>query len=185
MMLADLDRDAELVEAARDGSLTAFDALVDRYRGAIVRLAFQMTHDLDEANDVAQDTFLRAFSRLDSYHPDRPFARWLFVIARNAALDALRRRKRTAPLDSDGEAMDLGPEELAVRNDEAGRVHAALASLPSKHREALELYYLSGLRYREIADALHIPIGTVKTHISRAKRRLRDNLDLVTTRLAA
>ena len=103
----------------------------------------------------------------------------------NAALDALRRRKRTTALELDGEADEPGPEDVAVRNDEAGRVHAALAELPLKHREALELYYLSGLRYREIAETLHIPIGTVKTHISRAKRRLRDNLELVETRLAA
>ena len=143
-----------------------------------MRLAYRLTHDADEANDIAQDSFMRAYRRIGDFRPDRPFARWLFVIARNASLDAIRRRRRAAaltPSDLDA-AVELGPEDLVLRNDEATRVHAALESLPSKYRDVLELYYLSGLRYREIALALAIPIGTVKTYISRAKRRLRDEL---------
>lgn len=171
-------RDRALVDAARSGSVQAFEVLVDRYRAPVVRLAYHLTRDADEAKDIAQDSFLRAYRRLGQFHPDRPFARWLFVIARNASLDSIRRRRRAALLverDADA-AFEPGPEELALRKEDALRVHAALGALPPKYREVLELYYLSGLRYREIALELDIPIGTVKTYISRAKRRLREEL---------
>jgi RNA polymerase sigma-70 factor, ECF subfamily len=177
--LSGIPRDSALVDAARAGSELAFETLVDRYRAPILRLAYRLTHDADEAKDIAQDSFLRAYRRLGEFHPDRPFGRWLFVIARNASLDAIRRRRRSATLlvTSENAGTEPGPEEVALRNEEALRVHAALEALPPKYREVLELYYLSGLRYREIALALEIPIGTVKTYISRAKQRLRVELE--------
>ncbi len=179
--------DSALVEAARAGSPEAFGVLVDRYRAPLVRLAYRLTRDPDEAKDIAQDAFFRAFRRLDDFRPERPFARWLFVIARNASLDTIRRRRRAAALAAEPEErpFELGPEDVALRNDEATRVHSALAALPSKYRDVLELYYVSDLRYREIALALEIPIGTVKTYISRAKRRLRAELDEAPLTLAA
>jgi RNA polymerase sigma-70 factor (ECF subfamily) len=179
LLLTTPDRDSDLVDAARAGSEPAFELLVDRYRGPVVRLAYRLTHDADEAKDIAQDSFLRAYRRLGEFRPDRPFSRWLFVIARNAALDAIRRRRRAAALviTNESAVFEPGPEELALRNDEALRVHTALEALPAKYRDVLELYYLSGLRYREIAIELAIPIGTVKTYISRAKRRLREELE--------
>jgi len=172
-------QDSALVDAARAGSELAFETLVGRYRAPVLRLAYRLTHDADEANDIAQDAFLRAYRRLNEFHPDRPFGRWLFVIARNASLDAIRRRRRAARLvvANENAGLEPGPEEVALRNEEALRVHVALDALPAKYRDVLELYYLSGLRYREIALALDIPLGTVKTFISRAKRRLRVELE--------
>ncbi len=182
-----IDSDSALVAAARQGSGEAFAILVARYRAPLVRLAYRLTHDADEAKDIAQDAFLRAYNRLGEFHPDRPFGRWLFVIARNASLDAIRRRRRAATYASKDEPLPFepGPEELALRNDEATRVHAALDALPVKYRDVLDLYYIRGLRYREIALELAIPIGTVKTYISRAKRRLRDELALPGLDIAA
>jgi len=173
------DLDSVLVGAAQAGSVDAFAELVDRYRAPVVRLAYRLTQDADEAKDIAQDAFLRAFRRIDEFRPERPFSRWLFVIARNAALDTLRRRRRlvTLPEPVESRPVEPGPEEIALRSDEATRVHAALDALPHKYRSVLQLYYLSELRYREIALELDIPIGTVKTYISRAKRRLRDELE--------
>jgi len=170
--------EGRLVDAARAGSDAAFEALVDRYRAPVIRLAYRLTRDADESKDIAQDAFFRAYRRIGEFQPDRPFARWLFVIARNASLDAIRRRRRAAEhgLTIVPAAAEPGPEESALRNDEAARVHAALESLPPHYRNVLELYYLSGLRYREIAVVLGIPIGTVKTYISRAKQRLRHEL---------
>ncbi len=178
--------DRALVVAARAGSPDAFASLVDRYRAPVVRLAYRLTRDADEAKDIAQDAFFRAYRRLAEFHPDRPFSRWLFVIARNASLDALRRRRRAAAhgLDVDPQ-HELGPEEIALRNEEAERVREALEALPERYRLVLELYYVSGLRYREIAEALGIPIGTVKTFLSRAKRQLREELEGAETPLAA
>ena len=179
--------DGALVAAARAGSSDAFDALVDRYRAPLVRHAYRLTRDPDEAKDVAQDALFRAYRGLGDFTPDRPFSRWLFVIARNAALDAIRRRRRAAELarPRDAGRFEPGPEDLALRNDESVRVHAALEALPGKYRDVLELYYISELRYREIAVVLDIPIGTVKTYISRAKRRLREELESPEVALAA
>ncbi len=171
------DRDTELVTAARGGSSDAFGALVDRYRAPVVRLAYSLTHDADEAKDIAQDAFLRAYRRIESFRPDRPFSRWLFVIARNASLDALRRRRRLAAVQAPGEIEPEDPQERAMRNQDAERVRLALADLPPHYRTVLEMYYDAGMRYREIAEALGIPIGTVKTYIARGKRRLRDVLE--------
>jgi RNA polymerase sigma-70 factor (ECF subfamily) len=171
-------RDEALVDAARKGSDEAFEVLVDRYRAPVVRLAYRMTHDADEAKDIAQDAFLRAFRGLADFRTDRPFSRWLFVIARNASLDSIRRRKRAGNVDaSHGEELSPSPEEDAMRRDEASRVREAIATLQPRYRAALELYYVRGLRYREIAEELNIPLGTVKTYISRAKRKLRENLE--------
>ncbi|HMD02693.1 MAG TPA: sigma-70 family RNA polymerase sigma factor [Candidatus Baltobacteraceae bacterium] len=183
----DVERqDEALVSAARAGSSEAFDELVDRYRAPVVRLAYRLTRDPDEAKDIAQDAFLRAYRRLGSFHPDRPFARWLFVIARNASLDAIRRRRRAAALPAgDALPLELGPEEHVLRNDEAVRVHEAMDALPAHYRSVLEMYYVSGLRYREIAEALGIPLGTVKTYLSRAKRRLRGELGAPGIEMAA
>lgn len=170
-------QDDALVTLARAGSSEAFDELVGRYQAPVTRLAYRLTRDADEAKDIAQDAFLRAYRRLETFHPDRPFSRWLFVIARNASLDAIRRRRRAAALPASDELpAELGPEDYALRNDEAERVQHALEVLPEHYRSVLQLYYVSGLRYREIADALGIPLGTVKTYLSRAKRRMRDEL---------
>ncbi|MEO6991822.1 MAG: sigma-70 family RNA polymerase sigma factor [Candidatus Baltobacteraceae bacterium] len=175
---ADDARVLALVVAAREGSPDAFGELVDRYRDPVMRLAYRLTRDPDEAKDVTQDAFLRAFRRIESFRPDRPFSRWLFVIARNASLDALRRKRRVAvPFAPDETGAVIGPEELTVRNEDALRLHVALGELPPNHRRALELYYFTGLRYREIAGELGIPIGTVKTYIARAKRRLRERFE--------
>jgi RNA polymerase sigma-70 factor (ECF subfamily) len=174
--MSDFQDDA-LVTLARAGSSEAFDELMGRYQAPVTRLTYRLTRDADEAKDIAQDAFLRAYRRLETFHPDRPFARWLFVIARNASLDAIRRRRRAAALPaSDQLPAELGPEDYALRNDEAERVQHALDELPEHYRSVLQLYYVSGFRYREIADALGIPLGTVKTYLSRAKRRLREEL---------
>ncbi|MGH7729193.1 MAG: RNA polymerase sigma factor [Vulcanimicrobiaceae bacterium] len=171
--------DEALLRAARAGSQEAFAALVERYGPALTRLAQRLTRDPDEARDIVQESFLRAYRRLADLDPARPFARWLSVIARNVALDELRRRRRAArsAFRYDPLALpDPGPEELAIRNAEAARIRRALARLPERYRKPLALYYVRGFRYREIALELAIPLGTVKTFISRAKRRLRDEL---------
>ena len=179
--------DDVLVTAARGGSSDAFGALVHRYHVPVVRLAYRLTRDADEAKDIAQDAFMRAYLRIESLRPERPFSRWIFVIAKNASLDALRRRKRaeTAALAEAGAGDEVSPEEVVLRNDDAVRLHRALEELPPKYRNVLERYYLLDQRYREIAFELGIPLGTVKTLISRAKRRLRVEFAEDETPLAA
>jgi RNA polymerase sigma-70 factor (ECF subfamily) len=166
----------------RVATADAFTMLVEYYQAPLVRLAYGILHDHDEASDVVQEAFLRAYRNIHAYHAGRSFERWLYAIARNAALDSYRRRRRAAAFAQhyDDAAVALGPEDLAVRDDEATQIHDALGELPDRYRRALELYCVHDLRYREIADALGIPLGTVKTLISRAKRRLRGDQRLRT-----
>jgi len=178
MTVLEGDEEYALVASACGGSAEAFSTLVERHRSSVLRLALRLTRNPDDAMDVAQDTFLRAYRSIEAFRPERPFARWLLAIARNASLDALRRRRRAAATEL-GErraSEEAGPEDLVVRREEAATVRAALALLPARYRRAVDLYYVERLRYREIAETLEIPIGTVKTFISRAKAQLRAEL---------
>jgi RNA polymerase sigma-70 factor (ECF subfamily) len=171
--------DEELL-AASDRCPEAFGVLAGRYREPLSRFAFHYVRDRDTARDVVQDALLHAFKHRDSVERGRPFRPWLFAIARNASFSALRHRRRAAAsveLCDTFASSAPGPEELALLDADARSVHYALATLPERYRTALQLYYLSHMRYREIAAALGIPIGTVKTHISRAKRLLRAELE--------
>ena len=155
----------------------SFDELARRHRPALVRAAFRVTRDQDDAHDVAQEALLRAFIHLPSHRSERSLSKWLFAIARNASLDVVRRRRYHAlRAHLIGTAQSAGPEDICLRAEDAGRARAALAVLPRRQREALELHYFLDLRYREVAAELGIPIGTVKTLISRGKRRLEDPL---------
>jgi len=175
--------DAELVRETLRGRGDAFGLLVQRYRPSIVRFAFGFTYDIDEAHDVAQDVFIRAYTKLRTLQSNRPFAGWLFAIARNASIDATRRTRRmiAAPVV----APQLGPEDVALRAEDAVAVHAALDAIPARYRKVLDLYYLRGLLYREISDVLDLPIGTVKTYMARGKRRIRSHLEAIELRQIA
>ena len=163
--------DADLAASALAGSPEAFDALVSRHRAAIFNLAFHYLRNHEEASDVVQVVFMRAYQHLPSFRSNRPFARWLAAIARNAAVDAIRRRRRTLTIES-LELSQPGPEDAAIQRDEAYRVRAAVDELPERFRAAIILHYFVGLDYRESAEKLGVPLGTIKTFISRGKRRM-------------
>ncbi|MGH7706836.1 MAG: RNA polymerase sigma factor [Vulcanimicrobiaceae bacterium] len=169
--------DQELVVAAQAGSSAAFEQIVRRHRAPIVRFATRITGNVEEAEDVAQETFIRAFRNLRTYRPHSPIASWLFAIARNVALDALRRCERQERKLAQVEpAAAPGPEELALRSDQAERLWLATRGLAPRTATTLRLHYRDGLRYGEIAAALGVPLGTVKTDIWRARRALRQRL---------
>jgi RNA polymerase sigma-70 factor (ECF subfamily) len=174
--------DADLVASTLAGSSDAFDTLVSRHRAGIFYLAFQYLRNHEEANDLVQVVFLRAYQHLPSLRPDRPFARWIVTIARNAALDALRRRRRAETLEPLQPTSLPGPEDAVVQLDEAYRVRAAVDALPERFRAAIVLHYFIGLKYRETADELGVSLGTIKTFISRGKRRMYETLIQTTDR---
>jgi RNA polymerase sigma-70 factor (ECF subfamily) len=167
--------DMLLIHEAMSGSSRAFETLVERYRTPVVRLAHRITNNPDDANDVAQDAFIRAYERLGTYGPERPFAPWLMVVTRNLAIDNVRRaRLRTRHLQSARIETEPGPEHLALHNDRASRLRSAVTCLPARYREALELFYYSDLTYVQIATHLCLPLGTVKTFLYRGLRKMRD-----------
>lgn len=175
----DVEGDRELVDAVRGGSRRAFETLVERYAMPVRRVIFRIVRDSQAADDVVQDVFMRAFAHIDDSQSERPFGCWIVTVARNAAIDEVRRSNRRgifavgAP-ESDHRGWEIGPEEIVVRNDERVRLHRALDTLPTNFRLVLDLYYFKDLRYREIALELGLPLGTVKTYIARGKKRLRD-----------
>jgi RNA polymerase sigma-70 factor (ECF subfamily) len=168
--------DEELVASALAGSSDAFDTLVSRHHAGIFYIAFQYMRNHEEANDLVQVVFMRAYQHLRSLRPDRPFARWIATIARNAALDALRRRRRSETIEPLQPTLLPGPEDAVIRQDDAYRVRAAVDALPERFRAAITLHYFSGLNYRESAETLGVPLGTIKTFISRGKRRMYEAL---------
>jgi RNA polymerase sigma-70 factor (ECF subfamily) len=174
--IADPD-DGSLVATAIAGGAEAFGTLVERYDRAVYHLCLRTMHDPEEARDCTQEAFFKAFRSLRTFKPGAKFSTWIFTIAYHACCDRLGRRKRF----SDGEMPDkadpgLGPSQLAEQNDEARALRAAVEALPEKYRTVITLYHLQGRRYEEIATVLDVPIGTVKTHLFRAKELLRKAL---------
>ena len=169
-----IDDDQTLVSAALGGRPDAFGTLVERYDRAVYHLAFRTLRDREEARDATQEAFFKAYRILKTFKPGAKFSTWVFAIAYHACCDRLARRKRYSgeelPERADPAA---GPEQQAVAGDEARRLRAAIEALPQKYRTVITLYHLQGRQYDEIADVLGIPMGTVKTHLFRAKEQLR------------
>jgi RNA polymerase sigma-70 factor (ECF subfamily) len=128
----------------------------------------------EDARDATQDTLVKVLRKLDQYDPTRPFATWVFGIARNTCIDEFRRRKRRS-WDEPGEVVDPGPSPLQEVSElhRAERLEQALERLAPLYREILVLYHFEHLKYAEIADVLDIPIGTVMNRIFRARKKLR------------
>jgi RNA polymerase sigma-70 factor (ECF subfamily) len=171
------ERDERLAARAAAGDRRAFDALVTRHRRAVYRLCWSATGNPADADDAAQETFLRVYRALPSYDPERPFGPWLRKIAWNCGRSVRRDGQAGVPRISGEDLPDPadpadGPEEAASGNEEKRRVAAAIAGLPAELRTVLVLRAVEGLSYAEIAEAAGIPAGTVMSRLSRARERL-------------
>lgn len=183
-----LKSDPELVSLALAGEERAFRELVDRYRARIYTFVLGIVKDREEANDIAQDAFIKVYASLKSYDPSRNFSSWLFKIAQNLAIDYLRKRRHEeisldAPLESlEGEvglqlaSRGLDPDRVVEGLEINEAIEAAVAGLDPLPRSAILLRHVEGKTYEEIAEILDVPLGTVKTHIFRARRLLREKL---------
>lgn len=177
------DEDDQLVARARAGDLEAFARLVDRHRPLVTRVAARLV-GADDAEDVAQETFLRAFHRLDQFRGEAPFRAWLLRIAHNVALNA-KARVRPVPVDDTDEGVDEGdstsqrirrPADALELDERRRRLAAKLRLMQPNHRAVLVLRDLEGLTYEEIAVSTGAPIGSVKGRLFRARRELIDLL---------
>jgi RNA polymerase sigma-70 factor (ECF subfamily) len=140
-------------------------------------VALKVVRNNDDAGDVAQETFLRAFRKLDSFDPSRPLFPWLYQIATNLSINHIQRiRKREGELpEFDSiETRVNGPEAEVLQRDEAAEVRAAVSSLPEHFREIIVLNHFDECSYAEIAEILSIPIGTVMSRLYHARKRLRE-----------
>lgn len=185
------DTDEQLLARLRAGDREVFGPLVRKYERELYGYLRRYVGDDDLADDVFQNTFLQVFLKIAQYEPGRPARPWLYAIATNQAIDALRRRNRRADMradaaapDEDGEprplfellpAPDAGPPDHADRAEQRQLVRAAVDRLPELLRQVVLLAYFQGLKYQEVADTLGIPVGTVKSRLHAALVKLTED----------
>ncbi|HEY7028310.1 MAG TPA: sigma-70 family RNA polymerase sigma factor [Gemmatimonadales bacterium] len=184
--------DQEVVALARDGREAAYRELIRRYERPVFSLVLRMVRDRQLAEDLSQETFIKALNAIGSYRPEYKFSSWIFKIANNAAIDHLRRREldtlsldgaphAATPGEIEATALQVGDkgetplEELEAR-ELGSAIERAIAQLRPEYRACILLRHVEGLAYEEIAQSLDLPLGTVKTYIHRARHELRDLL---------
>jgi len=185
--------DADVVSLAQRGNEGAFRELIRRYERPVFSLIYRMVRDSAAAEDLAQDAFIKVLNHLDKYRPEFKFSSWLFKIANNIAIDALRKRQLdTISMDGSphagsaseieatsfelADAAESPLDELASR--ELGAIiEQAIAQLRPEYRNCIMLRHVEGRSYEEIAATLDLPLGTVKTYIHRARHQLREALE--------
>jgi RNA polymerase sigma-70 factor (ECF subfamily) len=174
--------DEDLVEAFQSGDISAFDQLVSRWDRKIQGVAYRLVGNHEEARDVSQEAFLKAYRALGTFKKEARFSSWLYQIAVNATRDRLRRRRRHVDLSlddieerSETALRDAGPTalELIESSDLSRAVAAAVAALPDEQREVVILKEYQGLTFPEIAQTLDVPLSTVKTRLYRGLVQLR------------
>jgi RNA polymerase sigma-70 factor (ECF subfamily) len=184
--------DQEVVLQARAGREAAYRELIRRYERPVFALLFRMVRDRELAEDLAQETFIKALNAIESYRPEFKFSSWIFKIANNAAIDHLRRRELdTLSLDGSPhaetpEAMQATALQIGARQESpldtveakelGGAIEAAIGRLRPEYRSCILLRHVEGRAYEEIAEILDLPLGTVKTYIHRARNELRQAL---------
>ena len=181
--------DQEVVLLARGGQERAYRELVRRYERPIFSLLYRMVRDRELAEDLSQETFVKALNAIESYRPEYKFSSWLFKIANNAAIDHLRRREldtlslegsphAVTPDAMEATALQIGdraenPLDIVEAKELGGEIERAIALLRPEYRACILLRHVDGRAYEEIAEMLDLPLGTVKTYIHRARNELR------------
>jgi RNA polymerase sigma-70 factor (ECF subfamily) len=172
--------EAQLLAAARQGDAEAYGCLVRTYQGRLLSSLQHICGSAADAQDAAQEAFLRAYLKLDRFTGASAFYTWLFRIALNVVASA-RRRRQLASLDEVGEPCDRAErsEERVLRQERGGQVQAALHALSAEHRTILVLREVDDHNYDEIASVLRIPVGTVRSRLHRARLELRERLNCI------
>lgn len=178
----------KLIKRIKKGDRDAFAELVELYKDKVYQITFRMVGNAEEAQDIAQETFLRVYYNLDSYNSSFKFSTWVYRIATNLSIDYLRRRKQAFSLDKAMEGtdgMDLhdfladptqGPEEVLLTGELQGQVQQAIKTLSPKYKSIMILRYLEDLSLSEISDIVKLPISTIKTRIHRGREALKKKL---------
>ena len=181
----DLDTDGALVRRAREGDYSAFEQLFDRHRTLVYRFAYQMTSRRDDAEDIVQEAFVRAYQNLHRYRDEAKFTTWLLRIVTNLCTDQARMHQRRQALEQQeaGGALDwmtIGTTEDPVQNLEGDRrrdaLRKAMNALPAHHRTMIVLRDIEEKDYTEIASIVGCTVGGAKLRVLRARRALRDRI---------
>ena len=168
--------DGQLVEQIQAGNAPAFDELMRRYKRPIVNFCYRLLGNAEDADDVAQEVFVRVYQRIGDFKPHGKFSTWLFALAHNACIDRLRWRKRhpTEPLDTAPEPAMVSHE--TETREIGGQIAAAVAQLPEDQRTAIILAEYHGMSYAEIAGVMRCSEKSVESRLYRAKQTLRQRL---------
>ncbi len=171
--------DQQLIVLAGDGDSQAFEALFNRYRDAIHKLYLQRTGNVEDADDLLQETFVKVFLNLEKYDTAFTFGQWVYTIARNAFIDHVRKRRDDLSIEmlpSGGQltsnSMEASPEERYINSQRGAQLQDHLSRLSPRYRKLIELRFFMEYSYEEIASHLDLPMGTVKTQIHRAREQL-------------
>lgn len=172
------DEDKADVTRVLEGDVDAFEGIVRRWQGPMVNLAFRYCRNRGEAEELAQEAFLRAFRMLPRWRAEAAFSTWLFTLATNLFRSHLRRRiPSSVTLEDVGEIGDSRPPDGGLEKDDLGReIRQKVLLLPAKYRDALILFYFQGQDVGEASRILKIPEGTLKARLSRARDLLRQRL---------
>ena len=182
-----MSEEAMLVEEALAGNVPAFEKLVSLYGKKIYNYCYRMTGNKEDAEDISQDVFVKSYRSLNGFKRNSQFSTWIYRIAYNACIDHHRKKKvvtvSITRSDEDNGKQDneivsesLSLEEEVLMNERKNAVHSAIAKLRPEYRTVILLRDIDGLSYDEIAGVLNIPLGTVKSYISRAREELRITL---------
>lgn len=182
-----MSEEAMLVEEALAGKVPAFEKLVSLYGKRIYNYCYRMTGNKEDAEDIAQEVFIKAYRSLNGFRHNSQFSTWLYRIAYNACIDHHRKKKAvTVPIvrsdgDNDNQVKDIVSDGLSLEgevlmHERKNAVHSAIEKLRPEYRTVVLLREIDGLSYDEIAGVLNIPLGTVKSYISRAREELRSTL---------
>ncbi|MGI5839814.1 MAG: RNA polymerase sigma factor [bacterium] len=168
-------RDEAIIRNCLAGDKEAFSLLVDRYKKPVFVFIYRMVQQREEADDLAQETFIRAYTNLWRYNSAYKFSTWLFQIAKNLCIDSLRRRPVLLPEpEAEGRtAAPVTPEGEVLREEMRCELAAAVAGLPPQQKACIILYHYDGLSYQETAEQLGLPLQTVKNSLFRAREKLR------------
>lgn len=171
--------DAELVARTLQGNRDAYGELVRRHQTFAYNVALRVVGNRADALDVTQDAFVRAYDALASFDATRPFAPWLSAVVTNLALNFVQRKRPALELQEDLRAASHSdPAHRALENEQQARVRAALRELPPHWRAVVELRHFQDMSYDEIADALDLSISDVKSHLFRARQKLKQLLEV-------
>jgi len=173
--------DRDLVNQTLQGDLEAYSDLVREYQSSVFSVCYRVLGNRRDAEDLTQDTFLRAYNHLDSFDMERPFGPWVRTVAANLCYNHLNQsRLPSMPLLDEHDIPKGGggktPEAWLIKNERQERIYQALWQLPPHHRVAIELRHFQDLTYQEMADELEIPLNTVRSHLYRARNKLAELL---------
>lgn len=188
--------DLELVKRAKDNDPKAFEKLLNKYRKSVYYMLLKMVNNADDADDLTQEAFAKAFNSLHKFDSKYAFSTWLFRIATNNCIDFIRKKRiQTVSIDTsyendDGDSMtfdikdnNLSPDDIMLKKQRKEYLKKAVARLPAKYKRLVELRYFQELSYDEVATELELPLGTVKAQLFRARELLHQELKHMQSKL--